>query len=43
MHANCAKCPACEHIAMIGHSLDIADKAKGVTYIYLVFIILDGG
>jgi hypothetical protein len=43
MHANCAKCTACKHVAVNVHSLDIADKAKGVTYIYLVFIIVDGG
>jgi len=36
------KVHACKHIAMNGHSLDVADKAKGVTYIYLVFIIVDG-
>jgi len=43
MHANCAKCTACKHIPVNGHSLYIADKAKGMTYIYLVFIIVDGG
>jgi hypothetical protein len=43
MHANCVKCTACKHIAVNGHSLDIDDKAKGMTYICLVFIIVDGG
>jgi hypothetical protein len=43
MHANCAKCIACKHIAMNGYSLDIADKAKGMAYIYWIFISVDGG
>jgi hypothetical protein len=43
MHASCAKCTACKHIAVNWHSLDIADNAKGMTYIYLLFIIVDDG
>jgi hypothetical protein len=30
------------NIPVNGHSIDIADKAKGMTYICLVFIIVDG-